>query len=81
MSDGSSPMLIALCYLERLCSRSPAIASTTPAPAAIPKTNPTRKPQGRASEVQPNMAEKAIPVPAIEARADPSEIFCCVFII
>ena len=68
-------------YPERLCSRSPAIASTTPAPAATPKTKPTRKPQGRSSDVQPNMADRAIPVPAIEARADPSEIFCCVFIL
>jgi hypothetical protein len=26
------------------------------------------------------MAERAMPVPAMEASADPSEIFCCVFI-
>jgi hypothetical protein len=27
------------------------------------------------------MVERAIPVPAMEASADPSEIFCCVFIL
>ncbi|KPL15080.1 MAG: hypothetical protein AMS23_06650 [Bacteroides sp. SM1_62] len=42
---------------------------------------PTRKPQGRTSDVQSNMYERAIPAPANEASADPSEIFCFVFIL
>jgi hypothetical protein len=63
-------------YFERLRSRRPAIANATPAPAATPNTKPNRKPQGRTSDVEPRMAERAIPAPAIAARADPSEILC-----
>lgn len=53
------------------------MASVTPRPDATPNKKPNRNPHGRTSEVQPKMAERAIPVPAIAERADPSEIFFC----
>ena len=42
---------------------------------------PCLKPRGLASEVQPKMAEKTIPVIAIETSIDPSEIYSFVFLL